>query len=438
MEGRDNWNSAFWIGTNAIIRRKAIESIGGFPTDSVVEDMLTSILLHSKKWETVYVNKPLAFGIAPSSLKHFLTQRLRWSRGVSQILRKQNPIFKKGLRPLQKFFYLSSIAHFFEGTSKLIYYFLPAIYLLAGITPIKPHVSILFVIFSYVLFTFFSIFVISKGKVSFYNDEVYGMSRFFTYFLGNLELFFNRKLKFAVTPKKDSKKLELKFILGPAIVFITNMSAVVYTIILFYNIKSVSLNFLSFCVIFCIYFAFISFQTLRLCFSYPFVNNSEIENFLFVDIKNKRNKGIIKKMDDKFVRFFYPDKLGDEERLIIENVGDFFVRIIECKKYSGKFYGYSAEFKIDKTKKYKLIDYVYREGIKKQDYWNEFFNKKIVKIKNSLTIAVRKGGFIFIKFDKKLDKGTNLKIYIPEEKTFRVLETIKEKGHLFLKGVLND
>ena len=231
MNGRNNWNSAFWVGTSAIMRRTAIDSIGGFPTDSVVEDMLTSILIHNKKWKTIYVDESLAYGLAPSSLDYFLIQRLRWARGVSQILKKQNPIFKKGLTFIQKFFYLSSIAHFFEGTARLIYYFIPALYLLFGIAPIKPGLPIIFTIFGYLFFVLISLSIITKGKSFFYNNEVYGMIRYWVYFMGNLEIFFKRKLKFAVTPKGDSKKVQLKSVFGPALVFLVNFSATLYSIL---------------------------------------------------------------------------------------------------------------------------------------------------------------------------------------------------------------
>jgi len=373
MNGRNNLNSAFWVGSNAIMRRTAIESIGGFPTDSVVEDMLTSILIHDKKWKTIYVDKPLAYGLAPSSLGYFLTQRLRWARGVSQILKKQNPIFKKGLTFIQKFFYLSSIAHFFEGTSRLIYYFIPALYLLFGIVPIKPSFSIIFIIFSYLFFVLISLFIITKGKSFFYNNELYGMIRYWVYFIGNLEIFFKRKLKFAVTPKGDSKKVQLKSIFGPALVFLINFSATLYSILLFYRIKSFSLNFISFCIFFSIYFTFISFQALRLCFSYPFTDSSEIKSSLHISIVGFKEKGIIKRWNEKFVRFFYNENLNGNYSLkvILDKQEYVFPIKIINKKISNSrnfLYEYYAKFEgLSKEEKYILIDYIFQKELKREN-----------------------------------------------------------------------
>jgi cellulose synthase/poly-beta-1,6-N-acetylglucosamine synthase-like glycosyltransferase len=68
-------------GTNAVIRRKALESIGGYQP-GLAEDLETSVAIHSKGWESAYVCEPLAPGIAPSGFQAFCKQQLKWSRGV--------------------------------------------------------------------------------------------------------------------------------------------------------------------------------------------------------------------------------------------------------------------------------------------------------------------------------------------------------------------
>jgi cellulose synthase (UDP-forming) len=68
-------------GTNAVIRRRALESIGGyFP--GLAEDLETSIALHARGWRSAYVCEPLAPGLTPSTFTAFCKQQSKWSRGV--------------------------------------------------------------------------------------------------------------------------------------------------------------------------------------------------------------------------------------------------------------------------------------------------------------------------------------------------------------------
>jgi cellulose synthase (UDP-forming) len=41
--GKNRWNAAFWCGSPAVIRRTALESVGGAATSTITEDILTSI-----------------------------------------------------------------------------------------------------------------------------------------------------------------------------------------------------------------------------------------------------------------------------------------------------------------------------------------------------------------------------------------------------------
>ena len=45
-----------------MMRWRALESIGGFPTDSVTEDFLITLRLQEQGWRTVYLNEPLTEG----------------------------------------------------------------------------------------------------------------------------------------------------------------------------------------------------------------------------------------------------------------------------------------------------------------------------------------------------------------------------------------
>ncbi len=86
---RDAWGIALCCGTSSVIRWQALAEVGGFPTFSVTEDFLLTLVLREKGWRTVYLNEPLTEGLAPEGLKEYVTQRGRWCLGTMQIARSR-------------------------------------------------------------------------------------------------------------------------------------------------------------------------------------------------------------------------------------------------------------------------------------------------------------------------------------------------------------
>jgi cellulose synthase (UDP-forming) len=82
QRGKDYWNAAFFCGSCAVVRRSALDAIGGFATGTVTEDLHTSIRLHAKGYQSVYHAEALAFGLAPESIEPFIGQRVRWGQGA--------------------------------------------------------------------------------------------------------------------------------------------------------------------------------------------------------------------------------------------------------------------------------------------------------------------------------------------------------------------
>ena len=83
--GMDAVGSTTLVGSNAVIRRKALDEIGGY-RPGLAEDLATSIGLHAAGWKSVYVAEPLAPGLSPSDLAAWFSQQLKWSRGVFEVV----------------------------------------------------------------------------------------------------------------------------------------------------------------------------------------------------------------------------------------------------------------------------------------------------------------------------------------------------------------
>jgi cellulose synthase (UDP-forming) len=75
---------ALCCGTACVLRVAALDSIGGFPTESLTEDSLCSAKLKQRGWRTVYLGERLAVGLAAEGLHEWFTQRVRWLRGEMQ------------------------------------------------------------------------------------------------------------------------------------------------------------------------------------------------------------------------------------------------------------------------------------------------------------------------------------------------------------------
>jgi cellulose synthase (UDP-forming) len=137
--GNDFWNAAFFCGSCAVLRRSALESIGGIKTQTVTEDAHTALELHSRGLLSVYLPLPLAAGLATETFAAHVKQRIRWARGMAQILRIDCPLFKSGLSLPQRLNYFNAMLHFFFGIPRLIMILAPLTFLLLGAHPIKAN-----------------------------------------------------------------------------------------------------------------------------------------------------------------------------------------------------------------------------------------------------------------------------------------------------------
>ena len=129
QDGNDLWNASFFCGSCAVIRRSALESIGGIPTDSVTEDAFAALKMHRKGFNSAYINLPQAAGLATESLSQHIGQRIRWARGMAQIFRIDNPFLGKGLSLMQRLCYGNAMLSFFSGFPRLVFLTSPIAFL---------------------------------------------------------------------------------------------------------------------------------------------------------------------------------------------------------------------------------------------------------------------------------------------------------------------
>ena len=127
--GLDKWNGSFFCGSAALLRRQALDEAGGFAGVTITEDCETAFELHSRGWNSAYVDRPLIAGLQPNTLSSFMGQRSRWCQGMMQILLLKNPVLKGGLHPIQKLAYMSSMTFWLFPLPRLVFLFAPLLYI---------------------------------------------------------------------------------------------------------------------------------------------------------------------------------------------------------------------------------------------------------------------------------------------------------------------
>jgi cellulose synthase (UDP-forming) len=129
QKGLDKWNGAFFCGSAAVIRRKALMEVGGFSGITITEDCETALDLHSRGWNSLYIDKPMISGLQPETFSSFIGQRSRWARGMFQIFLLKNPLLKRGLSLAQKICYLSNMTYWFFPFFRLPFLISPLLYI---------------------------------------------------------------------------------------------------------------------------------------------------------------------------------------------------------------------------------------------------------------------------------------------------------------------
>ncbi len=132
QDGNDFWNATFFCGSCALIRRTALDAVGGIATETVTEDAHTSLRMQKLGYGTAYINVAQAAGLATETLSAHVGQRVRWARGMIQIFRTENPLLARGMKFSQRLCYFNAMAHFMYPVPRLVFLGAPLVYMLLG------------------------------------------------------------------------------------------------------------------------------------------------------------------------------------------------------------------------------------------------------------------------------------------------------------------
>jgi cellulose synthase (UDP-forming) len=200
--GKNRLNSVTMCGTNMVVRREALEGVGGMCQESIAEDFVTGLFIHEEGWKSLYVPEVLAEGLAPEDFLSYNKQQFRWARGALDVLFRYNLIMRRGLSFMQKVQYLSSVSYFLSGVVVLMNILLPVIFLYTGIIPVRIDTMLLALVFiPYMFFTVGVLSSTSNGRFSF-RALSFSMGSFLIHIKALWSAVTGQKVGFSVTSKK--------------------------------------------------------------------------------------------------------------------------------------------------------------------------------------------------------------------------------------------
>jgi cellulose synthase (UDP-forming) len=123
----------FWCGSTSLLRIAALREVGGVATETITEDMHTTLKLIRAGWRTAYHHQTLAVGLAPATPDQYLLQRRRWGMGAMQILVHERLWAAKRWMSWRNFHeYLNGTLWWLEGIATLVAFALPIAVMLSG------------------------------------------------------------------------------------------------------------------------------------------------------------------------------------------------------------------------------------------------------------------------------------------------------------------
>jgi GT2 family glycosyltransferase len=116
MPSRNEQSAIIFCGTMGMLRRRALEQVGGFAEDQICEDAEISVRLAVAGWDSLYVDRSFGKGLMPAVFDAYKKQFHRWAFGNVRILFSRGwTILRSRMGARQKFDFLVSNLHWFDG-----------------------------------------------------------------------------------------------------------------------------------------------------------------------------------------------------------------------------------------------------------------------------------------------------------------------------------
>ncbi|MBQ2262790.1 MAG: glycosyltransferase [Loktanella sp.] len=197
----------------------------------VSEDLYTSIVLHSDRergWKSVMHPDVVSRMISPTDLLSWTIQRYKYAGGTLDILRNDNPLFRRGLTLPQKLMYGATFYSYLSPLWNIIFLIAPIIFLFSGIAPVATYSLDFFLhIIPFLLLNEFSQMVglwgtpVMKGRRWYLAMFPLTLSALWAVVQG-------KRISFTVTPKDRASGRYLKLVRWQIFIVVLNLVALIY------------------------------------------------------------------------------------------------------------------------------------------------------------------------------------------------------------------
>lgn len=170
----------------------------------VSEDIYTSIVLHAdseRNWKSVLHPDVESKMLSPQDLLTWTIQRFKYAGGTLDIVKNDNPVFRKGMSLPQRFMYGTTAWSYLGGIWNTIFLFSPLIYLFFAIAPVEAYSTDFYIhILPFLILTEIAFMLGGWGVAGYVSKASY-----LSFFPVNLRAIWTvlkgEKIKFPVTPK---------------------------------------------------------------------------------------------------------------------------------------------------------------------------------------------------------------------------------------------
>ncbi len=264
---RDGWNAAFCCGSCSIMRREAVDKIGGIPTSSITEDLLTV------NYRTVYLGEKLSQGMSAESINGYFIQRGRWCRGGIQcFFVPEGPLRAKGLSLLQRILF-TPYGWIIQPITRSMMLLVPIAYLWLGIQPLHFTTTADLLSYQFPMLLCFALsmqWLAPKKYIPVFSTSigVFGMFRLLPVVISSLIKPFG--VPFRVTPKGSGSTTGIDwYILSVvSLLILATISGIFFNLIPEYRILT-TMEFFPYALFWSIVNLLIMFICVLICFDTP-------------------------------------------------------------------------------------------------------------------------------------------------------------------------
>jgi len=123
MVQRNERNAIIQHGTMTLIRKAALQRVGGWAEWCICEDAELGLRLFECGYESVYLDHSFGQGLIPDSFSGYKTQRFRWAYGAVQILKQHWHALKAGdtLTRGQRYHFISGWLPWFADAAHVVF-----------------------------------------------------------------------------------------------------------------------------------------------------------------------------------------------------------------------------------------------------------------------------------------------------------------------------